>query len=56
MEIDKNNGEVDPFRGEGTWYDTAEELVEGCAAEIERCKRRIEYLQSLIDEVVNRYD
>jgi len=50
------NPEINPSENEGVWYDTADELVEGCAAEIERCKKRIEYLQSIIDDVVNRYD
>lgn len=48
--------EINPFEGEGVWYDTAEELVEGCVEEIKRLQARIDYLQSIIDEVVNRYD
>jgi hypothetical protein len=46
--------ETNPTQADGEWYDTDDELVEGLRKEIEALDKRKAYLESIIEEVVNR--
>lgn len=46
--------EINPLPEEGIWYETDNELLEALSVELTNLEKRREYIQGLIDEIVNR--